>query len=152
PLAGLEVERFNPACQRAWLAVVEISRPVERDQDVVIEISRIAGGVERGRAGLGAPFQLEDVPRTGSEKLLPPDACQCFHYARRPQAGGEADVLGEEGAASLECHGGSGASARQPRPSITNSLRECDYFGGTSSAWPSLRLPAVSAPPASPAR
>lgn len=73
-VAGLQRERVDPARQGAGLAVVNVFRAVERDDDIVIKIARVVdrhvSGFAQTGHGQGAGPRRADLPGPGAEEFF----------------------------------------------------------------------------------
>src|SRR5271169_1905580 len=73
-VARLKRERVDPAREGAGLAVVDVLRAVERDDDVVIKIARVVDSDVRGLAqtgyGQSAGLRRADLPGRGAEEFF----------------------------------------------------------------------------------
>lgn len=71
-VARLKRERVDPSREGAGLAVVDVFRAVERDDDVVIKIARVVGSDVRGFAqtghGQSAGLRRADLPGRGASR------------------------------------------------------------------------------------
>jgi hypothetical protein len=105
-VARLKRERVDPAREGAGLAVVNVLRAVERDDDVVIKIPRVIDSDVRRFAqtghGQSAGLRRADLPGGGAEEFFAGDASVGFDESWRGDGGGKSNFLGVKSAAVFE--------------------------------------------------
>jgi hypothetical protein len=105
-VARLKRERVDPSREGAGLAVVDLLRAVERDDDIVIKIARVIDSDVRGFAqtshGQSASLRRADLPGRGAQKVFARDASVGFNESWCGDGGGKSYFLGVKGAAVFE--------------------------------------------------
>ena len=99
-ITSLQFEHIDAARQEARLAVVQVAFGIDRYQHVVVEMS----GVVDGPVGCldEQRVAIDNLPGSGTEKLLSWDMRKSLDESRRVEIGRELDFLGVETATLFE--------------------------------------------------
>src|ERR1035438_5744177 len=99
-IAALQMQRVDPTRERAGLAVINVLGGIQRDNDIVVEVARLASRpvrqLDQPGGGQRPYFSGSNLPGWRTEELLARHAGESLDERRRCQVGGLLDFLGVE--------------------------------------------------------